>query len=148
MQNVSGATHLHLACHASGGLLDYAEAELHLAGRSVKGAELETLPISTRLSVLSACQTAQLDMSNLPDEVSSMSTALLVAGSAAVVATQWPVQDRPAALLMSRFYEELIANDIDVGEALRRAQLWLRDSEPSGEFAHPLYWGPFVLSGA
>ena len=148
MQNVSGATHLHLACHASGGLFDYAEAELHLAGRSVKGAELETLPISTRVSVLSACQTAQLDMSNLPDEVSSMSTALLVAGSAAVVATQWPVQDRPAALLMSRFYEELITNDIDVADALRRAQLWLRDSEPSGEFAHPLYWGPFVLSGA
>lgn len=147
-QNVSNATHLHLACHASGGLFDYADAELHLADRSIKGAELETLPISARVSVLSACQTAQLDMSNLPDEVSSMSTAVLVAGSPAVVATQWPVKDRAAALLMARFYEDLIDNGMEVGEALRRSQLWLRDSEPSGEFAHPLFWAPFVLAGA
>lgn len=148
VQNVSDATHLHLACHASGGLLDYAEAQLYLADRSLKGSELETLPISTRVTVLSACQTAQHDLSNLPDEVSSMSTALLAAGSPAVIATQWPVQDRAAALVMSRFYEELIDNDIEVGEALKRAQLWLRDSEPSREFAHPLFWAPFVLAGA
>jgi CHAT domain-containing protein len=77
-----------------------------------------------------------------------MSTALLVAGSTAVIATQWPVQDRAAALLMSRFYEELIDNGVEIGEALRRAQLWLRDSEPSREFAHPLSWAPFVLAGA
>lgn len=76
--------------------------------------------------MLTACQTAQLDMANLPDEVSSMSTALLVAGSAAVVATQWPVGDQAAALLMSRFYEELIETNLEVGEALRRAQMWLR----------------------
>jgi CHAT domain len=148
LENLSDATHLHLACHASGGLFDYAEAELHLTDRSLSGDELETLPISTRVSVLSACQTAQLDMANLPDEVSSMSTALLVAGSTAVVATQWPVGDQAAALLMSCFYKELIENDTEIGEALRRAQLWLRDSEPSGEFAHPLFWAPFVLAGA
>lgn len=148
LQNASDATYLHLACHASGGLFDYAEAELHLADRSLSGSELEALPISTRVSVLSACQTAQLDMANLPDEVSSMSTALLVAGSTAVVATQWPVGDEAAALLMSRFYEELIEKNVEVGEALRRAQLWLRDSEPSGEFAHPLSWAPFMLAGA
>lgn len=148
LQNISEATHLHLACHASGGLFDYGEAELHLAEGSLSGGELQTLPISTRLSVLSACQTAQLDMANLPDEVSSMSTALLVAGTAAVVATQWPVGDQAAALLMSRFYEELVENKTEVGEALRRAQLWLRDSEPSGEFAHPRSWAPFVLAGA
>lgn len=148
LQNVSDATYLHLACHASGGLFDYAEAELHLADRSLSGDELETLPISTRVSVLSACQTAQFDMANLPDEVSSMSTALLVAGSTAVVATQWPVGDQAAAHLMSHFYEDLIEKNVEVGEALRRAQLWLRDSEPSGEFAHPLSWAPFVLAGA
>lgn len=76
-----------------------------------------------------------------------MSTALLVAGSCAVVATQWPVGDEAAALLMHRFYEELIQNGAEVGEALRRAQLWLRDSKSSGEFAHPRSWAPFVLSG-
>ena len=147
-QNISDATHLHLACHASGGLLDYAEAQLFLADRPLKGSELETLAISARVTVLSACQTAQHDLSNLPDEVSSMSTALLAAGSASVVATQWPVHDRAAALVMSRFYEELIDNDVEIGEALRRAQLWLRDGEPSRQFAHPLFWAPFVLTGA
>jgi CHAT domain-containing protein len=49
---------------------------------------------------------------------------------------------------MSRFYEELIDNEFEIGEALRRAQLWLRDSEPSRQFAHPLFWAPFVLTGA
>jgi tetratricopeptide (TPR) repeat protein len=148
LQHLPGVTHLHLACHASAGLFDYGEAQLHLAGGSLNGDEMETLPISTQVAVLSACQTAQLDMANLPDEVSSMSTALLVAGSTAVVATQWPLGDEAAAILMSRFYSDLIENDIEIGEALRRAQLWLRDSESSGKFAHPRHWAPFVLAGA
>jgi CHAT domain-containing protein len=145
--NVQGKTHIHLACHASSGLFGYEEAVLHLSDRTLSGAELETLPISSRLTVFSACQTAHHDMSNLPDEASSMSTALLLAGSSAVVATQWPVDDEATTLLMSRFYGELLDAKAGAAEALRRAQLWLRDAEPSGRFAHPLYWAPFVFVG-
>jgi tetratricopeptide (TPR) repeat protein len=148
IENVAGKTHIHLACHASSGLSGYEEAVLHLADRPLSGEEMETLPVSSRLTVVSACQTAHHDMSNLPDEASSISTALLLAGTSAVITTQWPVDDEATTLLMSRFYDELLNEEAGVPEALRRAQLWLRDSEPSGQFSHPLYWAPFVLVGA
>jgi tetratricopeptide (TPR) repeat protein len=146
--HVEGATYIHLACHASGGLFGYEEAKLHLAGRPVSGEELETMPLSARLTVVSACQTALFDMANLPAEAASIGTAMLIAGSAAVIATQWPVDDVATALLMSRFYEELFDRGASPADALRRSQAWLRDSEPSGRFAHPLFWAPFVLAGA
>ncbi|MDX6636168.1 MAG: hypothetical protein QOF06_2371 [Solirubrobacterales bacterium] len=148
VENVAGMTHIHLACHASSGLSGFEDAVLHLSDRRLSGEELETLPISSRLAVVSACQTAHHDMSNLPDEAVSMSTALLLAGSSAVIATQWPVNDKATTLLMSHFYHEFLDEEVGLAEALRRAQLWLRDSELSGQFSHPLYWAPFVLMGA
>jgi CHAT domain-containing protein len=45
-----------------------------------------------------------------------------------VIATLWNVNDLASSLLMRRFYVELLGEGRPPAEALRRAQLWLRDA--------------------
>ncbi|MGB9872576.1 MAG: CHAT domain-containing protein, partial [Anaerolineae bacterium] len=79
------------------------------------------------LAVLSACQTAITDFRDLPEEAVGLPAGLLQAGAPAVVGTLWPVADASTALLMTRFYEVLLQEGEPPAQALRRAQLWLRD---------------------
>jgi CHAT domain-containing protein len=141
------ASYLHLACHAQGGLFDQNEAGVELADRRVPPAELSGLGLRSRLVAVSACDSAVADIRNLPDEVSSIGTALLAAGSACAFASLWPVLDFTAALLMIRAYEEMHERKLRPPEALQRAQLWLRDltEEETEHFlaAHPALEGEY-----
>ena len=92
------------------------------------------------LLVLSACQTAS------GDNRASLGLAGVAvrSGARSTLATLWSVKDDATAILMDRFYKELVQPGVTKAEALRRAQeSLLRDSR----FAHPLYWAPFVLVG-
>ena len=80
-----------------------------------------------RLTVLSACETAQPG-TELPDEIVSLPSGLLQAGVAGVVATQWAVHSQAMSLLVARFYQEWRDEGVPPAEALRRAQRWLRDT--------------------
>lgn len=141
------ATHLHLACHASGGLFD-ADASVFLANGPLSALDLTALgPLQTRLVAISACQSALSEIAGLPDEVFSIGTAMLAAGSACAIASLWPVHDLATALLMTRLYEEIFQHDHRPPEALRRAQLWLRDltTDREGAFLaeHPALGAEF-----
>jgi CHAT domain-containing protein len=125
---VLGATHVHLACHAKGSFFDSTETGVVLSDRTVTAVELTALgELQTRLVVVSACQSALADIVDLPDEALSIGTAMLASGSACAIASLWPVDDYATALLMVRMYEEMFDNQARPPEALRRAQLWLRD---------------------
>jgi CHAT domain-containing protein len=52
---------------------------------------------------------------------------LLAAGSAYAIATQWAVDDASTAMLMTRLYDLMITRRLYPPEALRAAQLWMRD---------------------
>jgi CHAT domain-containing protein/tetratricopeptide (TPR) repeat protein len=80
-----------------------------------------------RLCVLSACDTATVG-TQAPDEYLSLPTGLLLAGTAGVIATQWPVWDLTAAIFSIRFYMEWSQPRSDPAAAFHRAQLWLRDA--------------------
>lgn len=136
------ATHIHFACHATGGLLRPDESGVVLADRTVTALELTSLVgLQTRLVTISACRSAMAAMSEMADEVLSFGTAVLAAGSACAIATLWPVDDAAAALLMTKMYEQLQRKDTSPPQALRRAQLWLRnlstDDEDDFLAAHP-----------
>jgi CHAT domain-containing protein/tetratricopeptide (TPR) repeat protein len=119
---------LHLACHAyadpraplDSGLL-LADGLLRL--RDLLGAGR----IESRLAVLSACESGVFD-GRIPDESVALSTALLQAGVAGVIATQWSVPDRAAAMLMAEFYHRWGWGTCPIPEALRTSQQWLRDT--------------------
>ncbi len=127
---LSGATHLHFACHGQFNLEQPLASALALAGadglslRHVLegGADLT----AARLVVLSACESGLIDVRHVPDEVVGFPAGFLQAGAAGVVSTLWPVDDLSTALLMIQFYTYLWREAAPPVEALRRAQLWLR----------------------
>jgi CHAT domain-containing protein len=60
---------------------------------------------TSRLVVLSACQTAITDYQRLPDEAIGLPGGLLQAGVPGVVGTLWAVNDLSMTLVMAKFYE-------------------------------------------
>jgi CHAT domain-containing protein len=140
--HAADADYLHLACHATGGVLDSSEAALALADRSLSPFELtEIATLHTRLAVASACETAHSELTGLAEEVHSIGVILLAAGSACAIATQWAVNDASTAMLMTRLYDLMTTQRLRPPEALRTAQLWVRDLDATEEQeflrAHP-----------
>ena len=81
------------------------------------------------LVVLSACETGLYGLKSLPNEFVGLPNAYLQAGARGVLATLWPVKSDPTALVLSKFYECLIHQGLGPAEAIRRAQLWLKEAE-------------------
>jgi len=115
---------LHIATH---GLLD-AQAPLHSAVALADGDvltvyEMMGMRLRAQLAVLSACETALGELTH-GDDVLGLTRGMLAAGAARVVVSLWPVNDTATALLMTRFYERLLAGD-EPARALQAAQRWL-----------------------
>jgi len=106
----------------------------------VRASEIANRRLSARLVVLSACESA-LGRATFAEGVLGVASSFLGAGSRAVVASLWEVEDRTTADLMERFYHEL-SDGRPVGAALRAAQLALRREHPE-----PFYWAGFVVIG-
>ncbi len=89
---------------------------------------------------LSACETAE------GDERSplGLSGAALKARAKSVLGTLWPVEDTAARKAMEGFYGGLVTTRVSKAQALRQSQIDLLRSE---EYAHPMFWAPFVLIG-
>jgi CHAT domain-containing protein len=63
----------------------------------------------------------------MPDEVLSIGTAMVAAGTACALVSLWPVDDVATALLMIKVYDEILTSGASPSAALRHSQLWLRD---------------------
>jgi len=84
--------------------------------------------LQARLATLSACETGIIGTKNI-EEVVGLPASLLQAGVAGVVASLWSVNELSTALLMIRFYDYWLGEEkLTPAEALRQAQIWLRDS--------------------
>jgi tetratricopeptide (TPR) repeat protein len=105
-------------------------------------AEIAAGDLGAPLVVLSSCESAG-GRARSGEGVAGLGAAFLSAGAPAVVATLWPVDDRPTARLMEVFYRE-VARGTDPTNALRLAQLELRRAAAT---AHPFYWAGFVIVG-
>ena len=109
--------------------------------------EIFGLSLSADLVVLSACQTGlgSGTLADVPagDDWVGLTRAFLHAGAASVVATLWPVEDRPTAGLMARFYEAYSTGG-DPVRALAAAQRAALDDPAT---ARPFAWAGFVAVG-
>ena len=98
------------------------------------------LKLSSRLVVLSACDTSRGRL--LPGEgVLGPAQAFLQAGSAAVLASYWRIDDAATASFMQRFYMHLFAEHLPAAAALRSAQLEAARNSSSHT------WAAFALYG-
>ncbi|MEH1930755.1 CHAT domain-containing protein [Nostoc sp.] len=92
------------------------------------------------LLVLSACDTAAGD----DRAVLGLAGLAVKSGARSTIATLWPVKDQAAAMLMTRFYNQLRQPKITKAEALRQAQISLIRQT---DFHDPFFWSGFVLIG-
>ncbi|MFI0976092.1 CHAT domain-containing protein [Streptomyces sp. NPDC021093] len=129
---------VHFACHAIPQGWDGGNAGLVLAhGETLTLDDIYSLALKIRLAVLSACDTAT-PQEQFPDESAGLASAFVRAGAAGAVASQWPLPDRDAMMIMTMFYGYWRADGLPPAEALRRAQQWVRDTtngEKSAYFA-------------
>ena len=120
---------LHFSTHGVAGWAEAQASGLLLAGkqwltlREIAGMKLE----QARLAVLSACETG-VPGTDLPDEVTHLPSAFLQAGAVGVVGSLWAVNDPATMMLMARFYDLWREEGTPPPQALRAAQVWIRDS--------------------
>jgi tetratricopeptide (TPR) repeat protein len=135
---LKGAVHarvLHLAAHTG---VDARGPWLQLADRDVSASEIITGRIGPRLVVLASCSSGVRPGRQL---WGSLGAAFLAAGSRAVVASLWSIEDERARELVLRFYRE--GGAADPSGALARAQ---RVAISRGQ--SPNFWAPFVFFGS
>jgi CHAT domain-containing protein/Flp pilus assembly protein TadD len=92
----------------------------------------------TELVVLSACETGVGDISS-GEGVYGLQRSMQIAGAKAVVISLWKVNDEATQTLMTYFYNFYLKNK-NYRKSLYQAQLVVRK-----QFAHPYFWGAFVL---
>jgi CHAT domain-containing protein len=116
--------------------------------------------LTAELVTLSGCQTA-LGKEHTGEGFIGLANAFFQAGALSLITSLWRVEDESTAMLMQRFYTNLLGGGSNVSEgprtqrsnkaaALREAKRWLRrytNQEGQRPFAHPAYWSGFVLSG-
>jgi CHAT domain-containing protein len=134
-----------------------------------------TWKLDADLVTLSACQTG-LGKYEHGEGYLGFAQGLFLAGARSLVLSQWSVDDDATALLMVRFYENLLGSrkgtkPLPKAKALQQAKDWLRNLSREeakkqvatlrrGEtvrprklpvaakpFAHPYYWAGFILVG-
>ncbi len=106
--------------------------------------ELYELLLSTKMIVLSACETGS-GKAYLGEGVISIARGFIYAGAKSVITTLWSVNDKSTAILMQHFYTQL-QNNLEKDKALQQAKLnYLNDADSFN--AHPKYWAAFVPLG-
>ncbi len=162
---------IHFYCHGKTNIEQPLQSLLELADKNLSlKTVLEQGKLNARLVLLCACETGMLADLQRAEEFVSLSTGLLQAGSAAVIASLWSVSDASTMILISRFYHLWQQEQLTPAEALRQAQVWLRDSTPQQrivffqallptpavteleavlkqDFSHPYYWAGFGIVG-
>ncbi len=104
--------------------------------------EIEKMSLKARLVVLSACETSLGEML-MGEGMIGLTRAFLKSGSGGVISTLWKIRDSATAKLMDRFYHYLKKENSDPGSALQKAKTDLLNSD----YAHPFFWGAFVMWG-
>ncbi len=98
--------------------------------------------LSARLTVLSACSTAQGALGS--DGMMGLAWAFMLAGCPSVLTTLWKLPDEGVPLWMETFYKAYLQGET-VAQSVRTATLrLLRDPR----YRHPRYWSAWLVQGA
>jgi CHAT domain-containing protein/tetratricopeptide (TPR) repeat protein len=99
----------------------------------------------TELVVLAACESGK-GRQRGGEAAVGLQRAFHQAGARRVLASLWRVDDDTGQLMMRHFYANLWEKGLSPQEALRQAQIEVRD-HGSGDSDRPYYWANWVLSG-
>jgi CHAT domain-containing protein len=149
---VAGARIVHFASHAlldsrhpdlSGIVLSLVDEHGGPADGFLQARDVYKLRLSADLVVLSGCQTA-IGKEVRGEGLLGLSRGFMYAGAPRVIASLWKVPDRATSELMKRFYRGILSEGMRPAEALRAAQIAIRQDK---RWASPYSWAAFVLQG-
>jgi hypothetical protein len=139
----------HFACHGSSDPANPSASHLLLNDyqrRPLTVVDVTRLRLDrAELAFLSACSTARTG-TQLADEAIHLAAAFQLAGYRHVIATLWPIGDRPAVRIATDIYPTLVANDTadTAAEALHAATRRLR----AIQLDRPSTWAAHLHNGA
>jgi tetratricopeptide (TPR) repeat protein len=137
----------HFACHAASDLANPSASNLLLHDYEQKPlsvVDVARLRLDTDLAFLSACGTARTG-AQLADEAIHLAAAFQLAGYRHVIATLWPVGDRPAIRIADHVYTTLAAENADhAARALHDATRRRRNLDAD----RPSTWAAHIYNGA
>ncbi len=133
LQGIKQASTLHFSCHGNFQLNDPLASALQMSDGELTMRDImqQGRLSHNDLTVLSACETAQSDYRELADNHFTLASAFLCIGAPTVWATLWAVNDLSSSLLLIEAMQRMRQNNLSKAEALRGAQLWLRDATNS-----------------
>ena len=99
-----------------------------------------------------ACMDAGTKPKQYQGDVFGLATAFINQAVAAYIGPLWPIDDTVAARLATDFYRLLLLERLSLGEALYRAKMNMRDSQPGSDdeivsARQALGWASMVLYG-
>jgi CHAT domain-containing protein len=153
-----GSDYISFATHGlmSGEVSNLSEAALVLTPVSdhdsfddglLTASEIADLTLNSKLVTLSACNTADYDLSFFQTEVQGLTSAFSIAGIPRAIVTLWPVETRTSEEILVATYDEIAHGELNVSVALSAAQRKHLDTERVAAFYHPRFWSPFTVYG-
>ncbi len=110
--------------------------------------EISQLKLNADWVVLSACNTAAPDGTPGAEGLSGLAKAFFFAGSRSMLVSHWEVMSEAAVSLTSGLFAEAKKSTTQGrAEALRLSIQNLLNDKAHPQFAHPMFWAPFVVVG-
>ncbi|MBI2741827.1 MAG: CHAT domain-containing protein [Rhodospirillales bacterium] len=109
--------------------------------------QIATLPLRTRLVVLSACNSARYEPSIIDSGIQGLSTSFAVAGVPSMIAALWPVESGLARNLIIDTFHAARGDNAAVADALAMAVRRHIDGPTPRPLLHPRFWAALVVLG-
>lgn len=110
--------------------------------------EIAKLKLNANWVILSACNTAASDGTPGAEGLSGMAKAFFYAGARSLLVSHWPVASEATVPLTTNMLKEYDTNpNLGKAHAQQKAMLELMNTKDHPEYAHPLFWAPFVVVG-
>ena len=125
---------LHIACHGDFDSEQALQSGITLPDGRLTAEDIFGLEMNADLVTLSACETG-INENKPGDELIGLTRALIYAGTPSVVVSLWEVDAISTSILMTQFYQKLLAGATKV-DALQQAQMELRTMTIEAAIAH------------
>jgi tetratricopeptide (TPR) repeat protein len=114
----------------------------------LSASEVAKLKLNADWVVLSACNTAAADGTPGAEGLSGLAKAFFFAGARSLLVSHWPVASEATVPLTTGMLKEYEANPGQgKAEAHRKSMMTLMAIPDHPEYAHPIFWAPFVVVG-
>ncbi|MEG4009161.1 CHAT domain-containing protein [Microcoleus sp. Pol11C1] len=127
----------------SGILMSMIDDKGNLVNGFLRLTDIFNLKLAANLVVLSACQSG-MGQNVKGEGMVGLTRGFMYAGAQRVAVSLWSVDDEGTSVLMQKFYQKMLQQQLAPAAALRAAQIEMMQQE---KWKSPYYWAAFTLQG-